>query len=688
MKTLIKSIFIFICTYNVSVAFDVPLACLEKSRPHNDCVNCVGKEITNKPSALSQVTEVFSTYLFVESRVKKLATTNKTIKRSMVPLFRSLRDGPQEPAYKEYSSEIKAIRADYDRLTLLSKESIILENKIKTCTKNGVMNCTAYRLLQFRDSLESVQKSKIALLLKRPFFLHSKIEERMQNLSDELINTDKLLGPKEFQDDMVVSMMNKFDLISDQNNKYINYENDEGSPKVRSAANISGPVYLKNVVNKYPLLIEELITSAVEDRSINNEQVRKPVCELAFQLKKQHKSDFAKDVAIEVGLTLLPLATGPFAPEAIVGIRLLRYGLKSKEIAKTIKITSLISQGSLAALNTKQMLDLSNRCKATEVKFLTSNSEAALNNLKKCEVELGEEIFLSSVQLLATTGASVSSITLKMLSKAKSVPVQIGKNVNQSHEVTNYLNAKGLTELKPGQASIEFHTPDKGVFTVIDVSKLLSAGNSPLKGFPEDYWRYVGNIYNDRLDLSPQEIEKMVKTSLDLGSRTKIITNTDISPIQGQRKIRGGIGIVESKNADELLPTEMANNIRIQRKPNEKIIEFVRLTAGKDSGAAELADDLVDQAANLASADKSVSRVVIYTSKIHARMYKKMGVPVENTLELNKRDVQIEITREGLEKFIKMRAGKRSTISSFFLEVDDFTLNVFNLLPDFYALSS
>ena len=78
--------------------------------------------------------------------------------------------------------------------------------------------------------------------------------------------------------------------------------------------------------------------------------------------------------------------------------------------------------------------------------------------------------------------------------------------------------------------TVEFKTPDKGVFTVMDLS---AAKDQATKKISEDYWRYVGNVYNERLNITPKEIDNFIKSSMEMIPRTTLILNTEKSAFRG-----------------------------------------------------------------------------------------------------------------------------------------------------------
>jgi hypothetical protein len=287
-----------------------------------------------------------------------------------------------------------------------------------------------------------------------------------------------------------------------------------------------------------------------------------------------------------------------------------------------------------------------------------------LNEFRDCQKNLGEKIFLSELGLVVAGTSNISVSALKFLSKAAPVmktPQVLVQEVKSANEISGYIYKNGLDELKKGQVGLEFATKDSGVFSIMDLSAIAKSSNSTVQKIPEDYWRYVGNIYSERLNLTKDEIESFIKSSVEMSPRTKLVLNTEKSPLTGNMKINGGVGIVQAQKTQELLPLEKATGIRIDKKPNEKIVEIVRLTVGKDVEAEKMSTALITQATSLIVQDKSISRVFIFTSKVHARLYKRMGIPVDKIKDIDKRDVVIEFTRGDLEKMVEKKMLEKAS---------------------------
>ena len=59
-----------------------------------------------------------------------------------------------------------------------------------------------------------------------------------------------------------------------------------------------------------------------------------------------------------------------------------------------------------------------------------------------------------------------------------------------------------------------------------------------------------------------------------------------------------------------------------------------------------------DQAAGALLQDKEIKTVYIYTSKIHARLYKRIGVKAESITPEGDRDVIIALSRSDVENLL------------------------------------
>ncbi len=99
--------------------------------------------------------------------------------------------------------------------------------------------------------------------------------------------------------------------------------------------------------------------------------------------------------------------------------------------------------------------------------------------------------------------------------------------------------------------------------------------------------------------------------------------------------------MVESSRSTDLMPFEKATGVKVPRGEG-KVAEIVRLTAASDTNP-NLMKDLLSEMAQVIKADPSVKKVYVYTSKVHARLYKRLGITSKQIGEPIDRDVILEI---------------------------------------------
>lgn len=200
--------------------------------------------------------------------------------------------------------------------------------------------------------------------------------------------------------------------------------------------------------------------------------------------------------------------------------------------------------------------------------------------------------------------------------------------------------------------------PDGSRYTVLDIKEAQKKGDLDLLKHSEAYWNHVAQVYSDKLKkLSPKEVQDFRKTNEEVADRTILISHSIKEAASGKEAFKGGVGVVLSSSEKELLPLEKATGLKIKRSPGSKVAEFMRLTAeeGEKEGLI-----LVRKAAAVASSDKNIDTVYVYTSKIHERLYKSWNVPfhrvplsAKEASQLGNRDVLLSIDRNQLEQLLK-----------------------------------
>ncbi|WP_133566589.1 hypothetical protein [Bacteriovorax stolpii] len=376
------------------------------------------------------------------------------------------------------------------------------------------------------------------------------------------------------------------------------------------------------------------------------------LCSLSQKREKERKRDAMVKAGVETSLFIAPFLLGPwgragvFGLEGALGAKLLRWGLTAKEIEQAAWLSRAAVGLSTNALQTAEVMKLGETCKNLEQKYFVSADTSKFQALSDCKTEYQDSMFIASMGWAMAMAPEIPGPVLKFY-KAKFTP-QLTSITTSSSQIGANLKS---TPLAKNQWAKEFTTKDQGTFTYMDLSKIERVSDQHMKSLPDDYWKFVGDIYSERLNLTPDEIKGFIKSSQDFAPRTKLIVNTPGS-VKDAQNFKGGVGVVISGKSDDLLPLEKAIGKKLERKPGEKSAEIVRLTVSKDADAEKLSKSLINQAAGLVLQDPEIKTVYIYTSKIHRRLYGKLGVTPTNISAVSDRDVLITLKREDIEKLL------------------------------------
>lgn len=160
----------------------------------------------------------------------------------------------------------------------------------------------------------------------------------------------------------------------------------------------------------------------------------------------------------------------------------------------------------------------------------------------------------------------------------------------------------------------------------MNINRLKDVDNIHANGFSDDYLNFVGSIYKERLSLSTKQVDDFIKSSKEMKDRMSIIAVSKSIPSQSNNVFKGGVSLVSSKNADELLPLEKATGFRVPHEPGKEIVEISRVAIAKDTaGGTQTLAELLSYANKVVMGNKNVQTVYYYTSKAHHKLYNKFG---------------------------------------------------------------
>lgn len=661
---------IFFCLVSFNLlSFEPPAFCSD-SAIFKDC-QCE-LDPSNPKIKIPKWTESLHELNFINSNIEKAYNANELLKKSLLKIFRAMRDGKSDPDYLESKKEIDTIYSDFLDLNKVSLEIQRQQEKFNFC----IHNCSRSHALEISDNLERLQKLRITYLIKRPILANSHFENLMKNISSDQMLNFKTYDYNTFWTNLKDSIFENLSVIDDKSKEYETYLNDLNGPIVRESNQAYIDKYNSEFISRFPNLVEDFILQSSRDQQALSIDDKKIICTKSSYYEKYLTSKKLKGLAVDASLLILPILGGPLAPAIESGVvlsrgaRLVTWGISNAQLAKTITSGSRALDLALLGHSGIALKSLKDKCIELERVLLERPDISKYHELKKCQLDLSSEL---TVFLIGSgmTSMSYSADFLQFIKLAEKtrrptnlISTVLSRKTEESVDAINqYLLKNGTSELKGSEQALEFRVGDKDFFTIVDMTK-TSKIDPVVKKVSEDYWRFVADVYKERLNLTPSEIENFVKSSIEAGPRTKIVLNTGDKLKDGGNQFKGGIGLVQSKNKLELLPLEKATGIKIDRKPNEKIVEIVRLTASKDVEAEKTSSALVSQIMSLVVSDKEVGRVFIYTSKVHSRLYRKMGIPQKAIKSISDRDVMIEITREEAEEILKSKVlqNKRAGI--------------------------
>lgn len=607
-----------------------------------------GRPAKSGQSALKNFSSI-DMYLWLESEAKTHQNIYRQKKDQFAHLFRYLEHGKLddvklEPAAKK---EWQDTQDDFNSLYQISKHIRVLEARLQICYQG---NCSAGRRVEHEQELMQVQKSKSLLLIKRPLLSHDSIEEFIKKQPASFVDDDKN-PPLEVAKDLIKNASRETaKTLLDKVESFDRYLNDPKAPLTHAKNNDYATKYLSDLSASHPEVADdllnrfELIAPPADKKDF--------LCSLANKRQKERERDALIKKGIETSLFVAPFALGPwgragvFGLEGALGVKLLKWGLTAKEIEKGAWIARGTFAVGVNAYQGHETVKLGETCKRLEQNYFMSPDSKNFQELAECKTEYQDSIFLSSLSWVTTLAPGIPGPVLKFY-RAKFTP-QMAQVSTTSSQIGTQLKSTPLTK---NQWAREFKTTDQGNFTYMDLSKIDRVSDQHMRSLPDDYWKFVGDIYSERLNLTPDEIKGFIKSSQDFAPRTKLIINTS-TPIKEADQFKGGVGVVVSGKSDDLLPLEKAIGQKLERKPGEKSAEIVRLTVSKDADAEKLSKSLINQAAGVVLQDPSISTVYIYTSRIHKRLYSKLGVTPTSISQVGERDVLVTLKREDIERLL------------------------------------
>ncbi len=623
-------------------------------------------------------------FFWLTSEIEKTKDIVQYQTNDFAEVLRFYRDNLQSKTGKTLN-RVKNLEEDFTLLYELQKQIRLTKRKLNLCYKNL---CGAQRRVELEDELRKIQGSQTELIYKNPllstktienFFLYypQSVEVARNNKFDSFFTIVKQTATDTFGDsesnlDFLESDEPRFDNTV-LKNLFINssiealknleplksdlskffYDKDMPLFKKNNSDYIKS--YLESFHGKFPYLSETLLFKA----EVNNEKSQL-LCRLDKNLAAKKLREKTLNTAVDGALLIGPLFLGPLGRIGSAGIRSIlttrlgSFGMRIGHAEKALMASRLSSEGIFLKHANQKVNAKENECAQDALEFYLKTNEANFERQRICSEELASLRLEESLSWISLSGIELIPQLEKRFKYLRAAVVE-KRSLRPEETLASALESFGKQK---NHFAIEVKAHDNSYYTVMDLNKLSEVKNENLKSLPSDYWKFVGDVYRTRLNLTPDEIKGFVKTSEEMHSRTKIILNTTSSQVSSKNpaQFNGGIGIVESKKMDDLLPIEKSTGKRFPRKSGEKSVEIVRLTVSKDAEKSDLSKHLTESALQLINNDPLVTKAYIYTSKSHAVLYRRMGIPKDAIKALDDRDVYIELDRTDLENLVRSKS--------------------------------
>lgn len=671
--------FIFLINLS-SAARDV---CPNSKAPENTLIDTPCVQIDSPVLFQKSWGKELQNFFWLTSEIEKTKDIVQYQANDYAEVLRYYRDNFQSHTGKTIN-RVQSLEEDFKLLYDLQKQIRLTKRKLNLCYRHM---CTASRRLELEDLLKNIQLTQAELIYKNPilstktienFFLYypQSIEVAKNNTFDSYFTKIKQTATDTFSDNesnldfleedeprydkkiiqnlfiasSVEALKNLEPIKSDLGKFFF----DRDLPLFKENNRDYVKSYMASFHSKFPFLTETLLFKA----EVSNER-SSLLCSLDKNLENKKFREKTLTTAVDGALLIGPLLLGPLGRVGSVGIRSLlstrlgSFGLRAGQAEKAMIGARLGGEGLFITHVNHKVNSKENECAQISSEFYLKTNEHNFERQRSCHEDLAS---LRLEQSLSWVGFSGNELIPQIEKRFKYLRApNIEKRTLTSSQTLSAVMDDFYKQ--KNRFVMEVNSKDNGVYTIMDLSKLKDIKDERIKSLPTEYWNFVGDTYRTRLNLTPEEIKGFVKTSEEMQPRTKIIFNTSDSQIGSSKpaKFKGGIGVLESRQADELLPIEKSTGKRFPRTPGEKSVEIVRLTVSKEEEKSDLSKQLTQAAINLIIADKTITKAYIYTSKAHSVLYRRMGIPKEAITTIDDRDVYIELGRETLESLARTK---------------------------------
>ena len=553
--------------------------------------------------------------------------------------FRSMRGLKYDQKVPNHQEKYAKRKERFLKLLKIIEKEKLYQDRLDVCYQ---VQCTRNMERDNLENLQYFQSLKVLFLIKNPTLATDKVSQLIEKNdppTDEEIRKALVHSSSTY-------LTQRQDLIS------------ELSQLSRALEENNGDKTTLEIFEEFPLGMEAFYHQLNKDPNIDIEESKAPLCAFHnFRINYLYKEKIV-NFGAQAGLFLGPLMIPPLRGLKVGRtIYLATFGTKSSKAARSLKAWSLAT-GVEAAGAFSHISQIHRDCKRNHTQFMINGDGGAYESVTRCEQELADAKFYALLSQGATLGVLGVPSLIKAFPKAKKAfdknPYITFKSIYTPQTTLEGLKKSNIPEHASKSALIL--KTDRGDFTTyLDLEKAAAKGQDH-SSITSRYWKYVGDVYSKRLKLSDDEVKGFIKSSEEMEDRTKIILRTKSNPAIGPPDFNGGVGIVLSRNTDELLPLEKATSFRVPRKEGERVHEVVRLVATDDTNP-RLMHELAAQIGTILRNDQKADKFFVYTSKVHERLYRRLGIPYKIIEKPNKRDVIMEFDLSNINELDILTKG-------------------------------
>jgi hypothetical protein len=564
-------------------------------------------------------------FLEIKSKIKKEI-------KDEVHLFRHMRGLKADPKKAELEEKYLERVKKYKQL----KELYILEasyqQKMEVCFR---LKCPTLKTEDLIIERNHYRNLKVLFLVNNPELASQKISDSLGQ-EDEL--SDKKLRKILMESSSDYLAVRK-DFVSKNNNAHAGLlffssfaRNQEELEEKQTTALL-----------RRPYLLESLHHHLRSKDGPAPEEEAKHYCRILRLKNRFEKQELIKKVALEAGLIIGPFLFPPLSSIKIgQGLWLARFGLSAK------KSEALVGAISYQVISASSGLILVNKvevqCKRKVAAMLVKSSVEKQKEIDQCYKDLSNEYLLLAVSEAISIGRGLKSGLKLAFPKAAKLADEPGyfshKLQIRPDQLTSKLRSDGIKSLGKDKSAFVYKTGVNEYSSIYDLEKASRLGTDHKK-LTSGYWDYVADVYSKRLKLSEAEVKAFLKSSREMEDRTLLVLKSRAHPANGPPNFTGGAGIVKSSKTEELLPLEKATGFKVPREKGEKVYEVVRLVS-TDADNPDHMKEILAQVMAILKTDEKASRAFVFTSKIHQRLYRKLGIPFKVIDKPNSRDVIME----------------------------------------------